>query len=173
MDRTLAGFPCSARMRPGWDWAASVLRRQRCPHGQAMSLTAVCRVSTACPWLPGSTTRPGESQLRSISKASLAFTPCPAFPLPVIPRRSGHPWAFPWASHPTEQDPATHAKVGTGLGHWPGLRPRLQSNLPRRTHSWRATSRRNIGLWWAYARPARRERSSGNGLITGPVPASR
>ena len=93
--RTLTGFPCSARMSNGWGWVSSVPRRRRCPHGQAMSLTAACRIATACPCLPGITTRPGESQLRGISKASLLFTPCPAFPSPVIPRRSGNPWAFP------------------------------------------------------------------------------
>ena len=151
--RTLTGFPCSTRMRFGWGWVSSIPRRQRCPHGQAMSLTAVCRISTTRPWLPGNTTRPGKSQSRGINKTSLSFTPCPAFPSPVTPRRSGSPWAFPWASHPTEQDPAAHAKAGTGLEHWPGLRPRHQSNLLRRTHSQRATSRRNIRLWWRQAGP--------------------
>src|ERR1019366_5487222 len=47
------------------------------------------------PCLLGITTRPEESQLRGISKASLSFTPCPAFPSPVTPRRNGNPWASP------------------------------------------------------------------------------
>jgi hypothetical protein len=40
-------------------------------------------------------------------------------PIPVLPLtcdRHGWddgPWAFPWASHPTDQEPATHATVGT------------------------------------------------------------
>ncbi len=86
-------------------WVSSVPRRRRCPHGQAMSLTAACRVATACPCLPGITTRPGESQLRGISKASLSFTPYPAFPSPVIPRRNGNPWAFPLSFTPDRARP--------------------------------------------------------------------
>ena len=31
----------------------------------------------------------------------------------------------------------------------------------------------SMGLWCACARPARRDRSSGNGLMIGPLPASR
>ena len=93
--RTLTGFPCFTRMRNGWGWVSSVPRRRRCPHGQATSLTAARHIAAACPCLPGTAIRPRESRLRGISKASLLFTPCPAFPSPVIPRRSGNPRAFP------------------------------------------------------------------------------
>ena len=56
-------------------------------------------------------------------------------PLPVLPltgdRPGWHdgPWAFPWASHPTDQEPATHATVGTRSNTNPQLRPRHPSNL--------------------------------------------
>jgi hypothetical protein len=33
---------------------------------------------------------------------------------PATPGRNRDPWAFPRAPHPTEQDPATHVRVGTG-----------------------------------------------------------
>jgi hypothetical protein len=56
-------------------------------------------------------------------------------PLPVLPLtcdRHGWddgPWAFPWASHPTDQEPATHATVGTRSNTNPELRLRHPSNL--------------------------------------------
>src|ERR1035441_4321056 len=68
---------------------SSVPRRRRCPHGQATSLTAACHISAACPCLLGITTRPEESQFRGISRASLAFTPCPASDLRKLPVRKG------------------------------------------------------------------------------------
>ena len=56
-------------------------------------------------------------------------------PIPVLPLacdRHGWdngPWAFPWASHPTDQEPATHATVGTRSNTNPELRLRHPSNL--------------------------------------------
>jgi hypothetical protein len=56
-------------------------------------------------------------------------------PIPVLPLTcdrhgwNGGPWAFPWASHPTDQEPATHATVGTRSNTDPELRLRHPSNL--------------------------------------------
>ncbi len=53
-------------------------------------------------------------------------------PIPVLPLTCGRhgwddgPWAFPRASHPTDQEPATHVAVGTGRtqtrSYVPGIR---------------------------------------------------
>jgi len=56
--RTPTGFPCSARMRPGWGWVPSVPRGRRCPHGRTQSLAAACRLPTAGPCHPGIANRP-------------------------------------------------------------------------------------------------------------------
>src|SRR6266540_7339117 len=56
-------------------------------------------------------------------------------PIPVLPLtcdRHGWddgPWAFPWASHPTDQEPDTHATAGTRSNTDPELRLRHPSNL--------------------------------------------
>jgi hypothetical protein len=63
-------------------------------------------------------------------------------PIPVLPLTCDHhgwddgPWAFPWASHPTDQEPATHATVGTRSNTDPELRLRHPSILPHElTHN--------------------------------------
>jgi hypothetical protein len=56
-------------------------------------------------------------------------------PIPVLPLTCDRPgwddgpWAFPWASHPTDQEPATHATVGTRSNTDPELRHRHTSSL--------------------------------------------
>jgi hypothetical protein len=57
--RTPTGFPRSARMRHGWVRVLSVPRGQRRLHGPAQSQAAACRLPTAGPYHPGTTTRPG------------------------------------------------------------------------------------------------------------------
>lgn len=77
-------------------------------------MTAACRLSTAGPYHPGSASQPGMLPSRGISKSSLIVPP------PVLPLTCDHhgwdggPWAFPRASHPTDQEPTTHVAVGTG-----------------------------------------------------------
>jgi hypothetical protein len=58
-------------------------------------------------------TRPGKELLRGISKGSPSFTPHQPSPR-LQPRTERDPRAFPWASHPAGQDPAAHARAGTG-----------------------------------------------------------
>src|SRR5262249_626743 len=53
-------------------------------------------------------------RLRGISKSSLIVALYRPFPSPVTASWIGDPWAFPRASHPTDQEPATHVAVGTG-----------------------------------------------------------
>jgi len=54
--RTLAGFPLSARMRPGPGRAPSLPRGQRCLLAIGASVAAACRLTTAGPCHPGSPT---------------------------------------------------------------------------------------------------------------------
>ena len=84
-------------------------------------VTAACRLATAGPCHPGATTRPGMFSLTRHQQGFTGVRPSRPFPSPVAPGRNGDPWAFPWASHPAEQDPAAHAGAGTGLRHWPGV----------------------------------------------------
>jgi hypothetical protein len=86
------------------------------------------------------TSQPGMSVSRGISKSSLTVALYRSFDRPGW---DDGPWAFPWASHPTDQEPATHATVGTRSNTDPELCPRHTSNPPSRAHSQRATSCRN------------------------------
>src|SRR6266540_437198 len=111
-------------------------------------------------------------------------------PIPVLPLtcdRHGWddgPWAFPWASHPTDQEPDTHATAGTRSNTDPELRLRHPSNLLHElTHNVRlrvATTatvltealrfaHRGVSLSeWRLAGPGRRQRSApgrGWGLV--------
>jgi hypothetical protein len=106
-------------------------------------VTAACRLAAAGPCHPGTTTRPGVSLSRGISKGSLAFAP---------PGHSPHLWSQDGtgtlglllrASHPAEQDPAAHAGAGTSLQALARSYVTTISDLLRRTHSQRATSCRN------------------------------
>src|SRR6266540_2771535 len=85
-------------------------------------------------------------------------------PIPVLPLtcdRHGWddgPWAFPWASHPTDQEPDTHATAGTRSNTDPELRLRHPSNLLHElTHNVRLrVATTNIG---PTVRSGRRHRS--------------
>src|SRR5262249_52030085 len=48
-------------------------------------------------------------------------SPTLSLPSPVIPRTVRTSLGFPRASHPAEQDPAAHARAGTGLRRLPGV----------------------------------------------------
>jgi len=50
-------------------------------------------------------------------------SPARPSPHPWPPDDTGNPPAFPWAPHPREQDPRTHARAGTGSEHEPGTPP--------------------------------------------------
>lgn len=80
--RTRAGFPRSARMRPGWVRASSVPRGRRCRRDRVWCPIAACRFATARPCHPDVALRPGMCLSRGISKDSLVFAR-PAFPSPV------------------------------------------------------------------------------------------
>jgi hypothetical protein len=121
--RTRAGFPCSARVRHGRSRAPSIPRGQRCLHGHVcVPYPPPAALQRPVPVTPVH----DPSRSVSLTRHQQGFTgvrPSRPFPSPVAPGRNGNPRAFPRASHPTEQDPAAHARVGTGLRHWPGITP--------------------------------------------------
>lgn len=93
--RTLTGFPCSARMRPGWGWVPSVPRGRRCPHGRVQSLAAACRLPTA--WSLSSRHRK-PSQDVQLTRHQRGFTgvhPMSSLPLACGPRTERGPLGFP------------------------------------------------------------------------------
>ena len=76
-----------------------------------------------------------------------------AFSSPVAPGRNGAPRAFPWAPHPAEQDPATHARAGTSLRHWPGITsPTSPASLDALTQHERLHVAIHLGSAFASAR---------------------
>lgn len=84
---TLSGFPCSARVRPGWGWVPSVPRGWRCPHGRECSTTAACRIATA---------------------SSLSVRRCiPTRTVTLTRHRQGFPVSHPISSLPLACDPWT------------------------------------------------------------------
>jgi len=81
--RTLAGFPRSARVRPGPGRAPSLPRERRCPLAIELSVAAACRLSTAGSCHPGTAIQPGMSMSRGISKGFLIVALFRSFPSPV------------------------------------------------------------------------------------------
>lgn len=84
---------------------------------------------------------PGCGGDETSTKDSLPFAQ-PGLPLACDPRTEQGPLGFPWASHPARQDPATHARAGTGSSTARTTLP-ASADLLQRNHSPRATSRRN------------------------------
>jgi hypothetical protein len=88
-------------------------RGRRCSPGQVVSLTGACRSAAASPYTPPQLPIDGGSLTRH-QRGFTQFTR-PIFPSPAAARmeRAAAP-AFPRASHPADQEPTTHAEVGTG-----------------------------------------------------------
>jgi hypothetical protein len=86
-------------------------------------MSAVCRLATAGPCHPGSTTRPGMSRSRGISKGSLAF---------AHPGHSPRRWP-PDGTGALRLSPGLHTRLsrtqprmpgqGQAFRHWPGITP--------------------------------------------------
>ena len=90
---------------------------------QVVSLAAARRITTAEVLYPGITAviYPGLIITRHPSRVHILRPP--GLPLACSPRMTRAPSGFPWAPHPREQDPRTHARAGTGSEHKPGTRP--------------------------------------------------
>jgi len=107
-------------------------------------VTAACRLSTAGPCHPGTTAHPGMFFSRGISKGSLAFAP-PGLPLACGPRTERAPSGFTPSFTPGWAGPSRACRGGNepqalARGNVAAI---ISGLLPRRTHSQRATSRRN------------------------------
>ena len=113
--RTLAGFTRSTRVRPGPGWALSILRGRRCSPTIGRSAVVACRLSTAGPWHPGTAFPTRDVRMTKRQREFPGSRPIPVLPLACGRHGWGDgPWAFPRASHPADQEPATHVTVGTG-----------------------------------------------------------
>jgi hypothetical protein len=107
-------------------------------------VTAACRLATAGPCHPGTTVHPGMFFSRGISKGSLAFAP-PGLPLACGPRTERGLLGFTPGFTPGWAGPSRACRGGDGpqalaRGNVAAI---ISGLLPRRTHSLRATSRRN------------------------------
>ncbi len=98
-------------LRPGW--VPSLPRGRWCSPGQVVSLTGTCRSAAASPYSP-----PAQPIERGpLHEASTRVQAIDPSGLPLAcgrPDGTGRPWALPRASHPADQEPTTHAEVGTG-----------------------------------------------------------
>src|SRR6266545_6689894 len=139
---TRTGFPCSARMRHGWDRAPSLPRGRRCSHGQSGIL------DRRLPPLNGRSLSPRSlSPSRDVGitghQQGFKIVRPPSLPFACDPRTERGPSGFSLSSTPDWAGPS-HACQGRD-------RPRTltritsstSSNLLQRNHSPRATSCRN------------------------------
>ena len=119
--RTRAGFPCSARVRPGWLKVPSLPRGRRCPHGRSISPAAACRISTASPCHPGLQPAPGRISDEASARVH-CYSPHTSLPLTCDPGRNGILGLFPELRTP----PGRTRQRTSGRGQartLPGLRP--------------------------------------------------
>jgi len=102
-------------MRPGPGWALSLPRGQRCSLAIASSVAAARRLPSAGPYSPHNRHPTRDVDLSRHQQEFPGSRPIPALPLTCGHHgRVSAPWAFPRASYPTDQEPATHVAVGTG-----------------------------------------------------------
>jgi hypothetical protein len=105
--RTLTGFPCSARVRPGWGWVPSIPRGWRCPHGRECSTSAACRIATAKS-LPARHCYPTRTVMLTRHQRGFPVShPMPSVPLACGPRTERGPLGFPVSFAPSRYRPRT------------------------------------------------------------------
>jgi hypothetical protein len=139
----IAGFPRSARVRPGPGRAPSLPRERRCPLAIELSVAAACRLSTAGSCHPGTATQPGMSMSRGISKGFRIVAPFRSFPSPVAAMAGA---AVLGLSRELRTQPARNRPRTSRRGqveHKPVAMSPASARPPRLAHSPRATSCRN------------------------------
>ena len=139
----VAGFPRSARVRPGPGRAPSLPRERRCPLAIELSVAAACRLSAAGSCHPGTATQPGMSMSRGISKGFRIVAPFRSFPSPVTAMAGA---AVPGLSRELRTQPARNRPRTSRRGqveHKPVAMSPASARPPRLAHSPRATSCRN------------------------------
>jgi hypothetical protein len=126
-------------------WAPSISRGRRCSHDRPEAGGRRLPLPSGQPLSPGSYRPPRGARINGTS-AKVHWC-SPAQPSPHLWPRDGTGalGLSPEAPHPRGQDPQAHVRAGTGLEHKPEVTPPASPDLHRRTHSPRATSRRNLG----------------------------
>ena len=146
--RTRTGFPCSARVRPGWLRVPSLPRGRWCPHGRSISPAATCRIATASPCHPGLQPAPGRNSDEASARVH-CHSPHTSLPLACDPGRNGILGLFPELR--TRPGRTRQRTSGRGQAQTLARITTLASaSLLRRTHSQRATSRRTIDRFCAH-----------------------
>ena len=139
----IAGFPRSARMRPGPGRAPSLPRERRCPLAIELSVAAACRLSAAGSCHPGKATQPGMSMSRGISKGFRIVAPFRSFPSPVAAMAGAAVLGLfrELRTQPVRNRPRTSRRGQ--VEHKPVAMSPASARPPRLAHSPRATSCRN------------------------------
>jgi hypothetical protein len=171
---TLSGFPCSPRVRPGWGWAPSIPRGQRCPRGRECSPAAARRI-TAATSLSVRCCAPSRAVMLTRHRRGFPYSrPIPNLPLACSPRTERKPLDFPASFAPGRYQPRT-SRWGRVTDTDPRSHRRHQSTSNRQTHSPRGTSCRRhfaypfsirisrhlvpFALWTAFPSPLMRRYS--------------
>ena len=113
--RTRTGFPCSARVRPGWLRVPSLPRGRRCPHGRSFSPAAACRIATASPYHPGPQPAPGRISDEASARVH-CHSPHTSLPLACDPGRNGI-LGLPLSFAPHRARPGDARQGGDRPGH--------------------------------------------------------
>ena len=113
--RTRAGFPCSARVRPGWLRVPSVPRGRRCPHDRHSSRPPPAASQRPAPAAPDCNP-PRDASLTRHQRGFTVIHPTPAFPSPVTPGGTGS-LGFPLSFAPSRAGPGNARQGGDRPGH--------------------------------------------------------
>jgi len=129
-------------VRHDWGWTSSIPRGRRCSHGRDWSTTAACRITTASSLSPRYNIPARRVVLTRHHQGFPVGHPMPSLPLTCRPRTGQGLLGFPVSSAPSRHQPRT-SRWGQVSNTDPKSRHRHQPTSNRRTHSPRATSRRN------------------------------
>ena len=113
--RTRAGFPCSARVRPGWLRVPSVPRGRRCPHDRSYSRSPPAASQRPAPAAPDCNP-PRDASLTRHQQEFTVIHPTPAFPSPVTPGGTGS-LGFSLSFAPSQAGPGNARQGGDRPGH--------------------------------------------------------
>ncbi len=143
--RTRAGFPCSARVRHGRDRVPSVPRGRRCLHGHAcIPWPPPAALQRPVPVTPVPQPIPGCFPHEASARVHW-HSPLPAIPLTCNPRTEREPLGFTLGFTPGRAGPSRACQGGDEPQALARDHAIAISDLPQRTHSTRAASRRKPG----------------------------
>jgi hypothetical protein len=113
--RTLTGFPCFARTSCDRGGCPLYSEDGGAHPDRSRSPASACRITATCPCAPPQHPSMRGSASRSINQGFTQVSSVRSSPRLALPVWTAAPWAFPRASYPADQEPATH--VGAGTGH--------------------------------------------------------